>query len=401
MRVEDVVRFSIKSLSAYPARTALILLAMVISIASVIILTSLGEGARLYVTGQFRSLGSHLLFVLPGRTETTGGMPPIFGTAPHDLTIADSVALTRSVVIERTAPIMLGVADVSYDSKEREVTVIGSSHDLKNVFELKVARGRFLPDDDIYRADRVCVLGEKLHKELFGYRNVVGEWVRIGNYRFRIIGILAPRGASVGIDMSDAVMIPTPTAQMLFDRPALFRIIVKAKNKQALPRAEQEILDTIRMRHGGEADITIIRQDAMIGTFDNILKTLTWAVGAIAAISLIVAGILIMNVMMVSVSQRKSEIGLLRALGAPTHQVMRIFLSEALILSLSGGVLGLILGLASVPLIHYLIPDFSPQTPAWSIVAALATAIATGLIFGSIPALKAAKLDPVTALSGR
>ncbi len=401
MRITDTFRFSRLALTAYPARTALILLAMSIGVASVIILTSLGEGARQYVKNQFQMLGSNLLIVLPGRSETTGDLPPLLGTSPHDLTIDDALAIKRSHSVQNVTPVVVGAAPVSFGPREREVMIYGASHELKNTLDLKLLRGHFFPPDDPRNSASICVLGEKLYAELFDRNKPIGEWVRIGENRFRVIGILSSEGQPVGFDMSDTAIIPVASALTLFNRASLFRIIVKAHSKDALEPAEKDIVKIIRQRHNGDDDITVIRQDALIGTFDEILKTLTWAVAGIAAISLIVAGILIMNVMLVSVSQRKAEIGLLKALGAPTRQVMTLFLSEALMLSLAGGLIGLILGLASARIINVWIPGFPVQTPLWAIIAALLVTLVTGLLFGSIPARQAARLNPVLALSGK
>ena len=401
MRAVDTFKFSQNAITANPSRTALILLAMSIGVASVIILTSLGEGARLYVNGQFQSLGSNLLFVLPGRTETTGGMPPMLGTSPRDLTLDDALALKRNRSVQYVAPSVVGAAPVSFSSREREVTIFGTTSDLKDALDLKMFKGQFLPTDNPAIAASVCVLGEKLYGELFDQKNPIGEWVRIGENRYRVIGVLSSKGQSIGMDMRDAAIIPVASAQALFDIPSLFRIIIKARSKEMLDHAEKAVIKTISERHDGEDDVTVIRQDSLIGTFDSILKTLTWSVAGIAAISLIVAGILIMNVMLVSVSQRKEEIGLLKALGAPTRQVLTLFLTEALILSLFGGIIGFIVGIASSQLINYWIPNFPIQTPLWAVISALMVALITGVIFGSIPASKAAKLNPVLALSGK
>jgi len=401
MRSADIFKFSQNSITTNPSRTSLILIAMSIGVASVIILTSLGEGARLYVKGQFQSLGTNLLFVLPGRSETTGGMPPMLGTSPRDLTLDDALALKRSRAVQYVAPSVLGAAPVSYGSREREVSIFGTTSELKEAIELELIKGRFLPIENPSDAISICVLGETLSRELFGHKSPIGEWVRIGQNRFRVIGVLSSRGQSLGSDMADAAIIPVASAQALFDIPSLYRITIKARNKEALANAERYTLKTIRERHDGEDDITIIRQDSLIKTFDGILTTLTWSVGGIAAISLIVAGILIMNVMLVSVSQRKAEIGLLKALGASTRQVMALFLSEALLLSLFGGIIGLILGYLGAGIINYFVPSFPIETPIWAISISLFVALVTGIIFGSIPASKAAKLNPVLALSGR
>lgn len=401
MKPQDTLHFSYQALRAYPGRTALILLAMCIGVAAIILLTSLGEGARLYVIGQFQGLGSNLLIVLPGRSETTGGAPPMLGTTPRDLTLDDALALQRSPAIKDVAPIILGAAPVAYESREREVTIMGSTPALLSARQLDLALGQSLPDTNPRVATAVCLLGETVWKELFGNRPALGAWVRIGESRFRVIGVLAGKGQSLGSDMSDMVVIPVASARNLFNAPSLFRIIVTASSQGQLPQAEQDIEQIIRQRHDGENDITIIAQDSLIGTFDNILGALTWALGGIAAISLIVAGILIMNVMLVAVSQRKAEIGLLKALGAPTSQVLRLFLTEATLLASAGGALGLVLGLGGVLVLNQAVPDFSAQPPLWALIASVLITFFTGLLFGSIPARQAARLDPVAALSGR
>lgn len=401
MQPQDTLRFSYQALRAYPGRTALILLAMCIGVAAIILLTSLGEGARLYVIGQFQGLGSNLLIVLPGRSETTGGAPPLLGTTPRDLTLDDALALKRSPAIKDVAPIILGAAPVGYESREREVTIMGSTPALLSARQLDLALGQALPDTNPRVASAVCLLGETVWKELFASHNALGEWVRIGESRFRVIGVLAGKGQSLGSDMSDMVVIPVASARNLFNAPSLFRIIITATSQGQLEQAKQDVDRIIRQRHDGENDITIIAQDSLIGTFDNILGALTWALGGIAAISLIVAGILIMNVMLVAVSQRKAEIGLLKALGAPTSQVLRLFLTEATLLASAGGAIGLLLGLGGVLVLNQAVPDFSAQPPLWALLASVLITFFTGLLFGSIPARQAARLDPVAALSGR
>lgn len=401
MKTQDTLHFSYQALRAYPGRTTLILLAMCIGVAAIILLTSLGEGARQYVIGQFQGLGSNLLIVLPGRSETTGGAPPMLGTTPRDLTLDDALALQQSPAIREVAPIILGAAPVAFESREREVTIMGSTPALLSARQLQLASGQSLPNTNPRVANAVCLLGETVSKELFANRNALGEWVRIGQMRYRVIGVLAGKGQSLGSDMSDMVVIPVASARNLFNAPSLFRIIITANSQGQLETAKQDIERILRQRHDGENDVTIISQDSLIGTFDNILRALTWALGGIAAISLIVAGILIMNVMLVAVSQRKAEIGLLKALGAPTGQVLRLFLTEATLLAGTGGTIGLLLGLGSVFLLNQAVPDFSAQPPLWALIGAIFITFITGLLFGSIPARQAANLDPVMALSGR
>ena len=325
MKAADLVRFSTQATLGYPVRTSLMLIAMAIGVASVVVLTALGEGARRYVIQEFTSLGTHLLIVLPGRSETTGGPPPLLGETPRDLTLQDALSLKRSHAVRHVAPIALGSAPVSYRERHREVTVLGSTPELFFIRDLSMAQGRFLPLGDPRKGASVCVMGYKLKKELFGNLSALGKWVRIGDRRFQVIGVLSKKGQSLGADMSDVVVIPVATAQNLFNTTSLFRIMVQAKSRDAISRAKEAVLDIIRQRHDGEDDITVVTQDALLSTFDRIFKALTFSVAGIAGISLTVAGILIMNVMLIAVSQRREEIGLLKAIGAPGGQVLRLF----------------------------------------------------------------------------
>jgi putative ABC transport system permease protein len=401
MKIEDVVRFSIGASSAYPGRTFLMVLAMAIGVASVVVLTALGEGARRYVTDQFVSLGTNLLIILPGRSETTGGPPPLLGETPRDLTLEDALSLARSSAILRVAPISIGSAPVSWKERDREVIVFGSTPAFFEIRDLSMAQGKFIPPGDPTRGSAVCVLGYKLKKELFGNQSPLGAWTRIGDRRFQVIGVLAKKGQSLGHDMGDVVVVPVASAQALFNTSALFRVLVQAKGRDAIPRAKKAILNIIRERHEGEDDITVITQDALLATFDKIFKTLTFSVAGIAGISLAVAGVLIMNVMLVAVSQRTAEIGLLKALGAPETQILRMFLAESAMLSLIGAAFGLVVAFMGTWGVTRAFPAFPLRVPLWALGMATAVALVTGLVFGVLPARRAARMDPVQALSRR
>ncbi len=401
MSWRDILRFAICSLKGYRTRSLLMLLAMAIGVAAVVVLTALGEGARRYVTGEFTSLGTHLLIVLPGRSETTGGHPPLLGQTPRDLTLDDALALHRSRHIRRVAPISVGSAPISWQRRERETTVIGTTASFQDIRRLKLAQGRFLPEIDPNKATPVCVIGAKIRQELFGPEPSLGRWLRVGDRRFRIIGVLASEGRSLGLDLEEVVVIPLASAQILFDAPSLFRILAEARSRELSPVAADDIHAIISRRHDGEDDVTVITQDSLVATFDRIFTALTYTVGGIAAISLCVAGILIMNVMLVAVAQRTAEIGLLKALGAPSRQVLTLFLAEAALLSLAGALIGLLLGLTTTIMVRHLYPSLDMVPPNWAVAAALAVALATGLAFGVFPARRAAGLDPVQSLSGR
>ena len=401
MRIEDVLRFASQALTGHRGRTALMLLAMAIGVAAVVMLTALGEGARRYVVNEFTAIGSHLLIVFPGRSETTGGAPPVMGETPQDLTLDDAAALLRSSAINRMAPVVVGEAPVSWRERSRDVFIIGTTADMYDLRQLQMSVGKFLPAGDAQRGASVVVLGHKLKQELLGHRQALGEWVRIGDRRYRVIGVLADQGEALGVHIRDSAFIPVASAQALFDTESLFRILVQAKGRDSIANAKQAIEDIIRIRHDGEDDVTVITQDAILATFDRILTALTLTVGGIAAISLAVAGILIMNVMLVAVSQRTSEIGLLKALGAPNHEILTLFLSEAGMLSLLGGGIGLLVGWIGTVVLAGVFPSFPVAAPVWAMVGGLTVALATGLLFGFLPARRAARLDAVQALSRR
>lgn len=401
MKRIDNLRFGFTALAGAPLRTALILLAMSIGVASVVVLTALGEGARRYVVNEFSALGTHLLIMLPGRNETTGGAPPLLGATPRDLTLGDALALLRSPHVRRIAPLSIGNAPVSHGGLEREVTILGSTSELFPVRQITVGQGKPLPVGDPTRGESVVVLGSKLKNELFGHRKALGEWVRINDRRFRVIGVLADAGESLGQDLGDMAIIPVASAMALFDNPSLFRILIQARSLAAIPKAQKTVREIILQRHEGEDDVTIITQDALLSTFDKILRVLTYTVAGIGAISLVVAGILIMNVMLVSVSQRTAEIGLMKAVGAANHQILQLFLVESLLLASAGAIIGLLLASLGTVVLRLMFPSFPLTAPVWAPFAAALVAVITGLAFGLAPARRAAQLDPVRSLSGR
>ncbi|MBM3840012.1 MAG: FtsX-like permease family protein [Verrucomicrobia bacterium] len=399
MSLADVLQFAGGALRGHRLRAFLSLFGVAIGVASVILLTSLGEGARLYVTGEFASLGSNLLIIIPGKTETKG-LAPLVSTAPHDLTQQDAEALLQRVPsIRRVAPLIVGTARASAAERGREVTVVGTTREMLEIRHLKMATGRFLPADLPQAA--VCVLGAKVQRELFPNQNPLGQLVRIGDWRFRVIGVIAPRGVSIGMDLDEVVEIPVETGLKLFNRSGLFRILAEVGSYHDVPAAEKAVLQVLRERHGGQEDVTVLTQDTVLASFNLILRALTAALAGIAAISLAVAGLGIMNVMLVSVSERTREIGLLKAVGGTDAQILSVFLVESSILSTVGGALGLFAGLGGGRFLQHLYPDFPIHPPAWAVFAALAVSVLVGLLFGILPARNAARLNPIQALMRR
>jgi len=399
MKLTDVLRFASGSLAGARTRTLLMIVAMAIGVASVVVLTSLGEGARRYVVGQFSSLGTNLVIVLPGRSETTGNPGMLLGETTRDLTLDDALSLTRSRAIRRIAPLNVGSALVTTHRRNRETPVLGSTADMLAIRHMSMGQGHFLPGGDPRQATPVCVLGAKVKSELFGAQPAVGEWLRIGDRRFRVVGVLASQGQSMGFDTDELVIVPVASAQMLFNTSSLFRILIEARSREDISRAKQDAEDILAKRHEGERDVTVVTQDAILATFDRILRALTLAVGGIAAISLAVAGILIMNVMLIAVSQRTQEIGLLKAIGAAPGQIRALFFAEAAVLSFAGAVAGLILGVLGSYIIGRIYPVLPTTPPWWAVLAAFATALATGILFSVAPARRASRLDPVESLA--
>ena len=400
--LRDIIAFSWGALSGYPTRTILMLMAMAIGVASVIMLTALGEGARRYVSNEFSSLGTNLVIVFPGYSETSGLNPiAMVGTTPRDLTLEDAQALTRNSNVRRIAPINVGSVNASFQGRSREVAIIGSNAELLNIRHWQLAQGHFLPPGDLDRATPVCVIGRNIKEQLFGTQAAVGQWIRLGDRRFRVIGIMASEGRSIGVDVQDTIIIPVASAQQLFNSASLFRILVEAKTRSAIESVKQSTIELLKERHQGKRDVTVITQDAVLVTFDRILGALTYAIGGIAAISLAVAGILIMNVMLVAVSQRRAEIGLLKALGAPQRQILHLILFEAIMLSTLGAGIGLLLGELGCFAIRQAFPDLPAYAPLWAVSTAVAVSLLAGLVFSLLPARQAARLDPVLALTGK
>lgn len=402
MRAIDTSRLAFQSIWRYPLRTSMLLLAIAIGVAAVVLLTAVGEGARRYVTGEFAALGTHLLVVLPGKAETAGGAAGmLIGATARDLTLDDAAAILRSGRVTKVAPVVVGTGNASWRQRQREITVLGTTFEMLDVQHWRMQLGQFLPQIDMNVSSPVCVMGNGVRHEFFDGANPIGEWLRIGDTRCRVIGVLAQAGVTGPFDTDELVILPVASAQALFNAAGVFRILAEAVSRESMPAAQRDIIEIITARHQGEEDITVVTQDAVLSTFDTIFGMITTALGGIAAVSLLVAGILIMNVMLVAVSQRTQEIGLLKALGAKQTEILLLFVTEAVYLSVFGAVLGLTLGNAGTFAMRTLFPAIDFRAPTWAMAAAVFIAISSGLLFGILPASRAARLDPVQALAGR
>lgn len=402
MRIPDLIRFARGAAAGNPLRTSLLVLAMAIGVAAVVVLTALGDGARRYVVNEFSSLGTNLVIVLPGRSQTGGFSPGnAITSTPRDLTVDDAQSLLRASAVRKVAPLTVGTSEISFGGKLREVMVAGTTAEFIDVRRLSLAQGRFLPESDWRRGAAEAVIGSKVRDELFGTQPALGQLVRVGDRRFRVVGVMASTGQGLGMNTDELVIVPVALAQAMFNSNTLFRILVEAHSRESIELAKAQATEIIKQRHEGEEDVTVITQDAVLATFDRLLGALTLAVAGIAAISLAVAGILVMNVMLVSVTQRTAEIGLLKALGATGGAIRTAFLTEAAMLSLAGAVFGYLLGQAGAAAIRLLYPVFPAYPPDWAVLAGLGTALVTGILFGVMPARRAARLDPVESLARR
>ncbi|HNI37302.1 MAG TPA: ABC transporter permease, partial [Pseudomonadales bacterium] len=297
--------------------------------------------------------------------------------------------------------LMAGKVEVSANARTRDVMILGSNADYFAIRELTVMTGTVLPVMDNAIAQPVCVIGSKVRDELFGSQQAVGEWVKIGDRRFRVLGVLSGKADASGFDLSDAVIVPVASTQMLFNREGLFRVIVQPREYYSIDKLQQELLAAFRELHQGEEDVTVVKPDSMMKTFDNIFAALTLGVGAIAGISLLVAGVLVMNLTLISVSQRTKEIGLLKALGASDHHIRRLFLLESLLLCLAGALCGVVVGEVLVIVGRTLWPSVPFAAPLWAVLTSVCIALLSGLVFAWLPASRAARQQPVDALAGK
>jgi putative ABC transport system permease protein len=396
MRFLDLVRMGLGSLTAHSLRSVLSALGIAVGIAAVILLTSIGEGINRFVIAEFSQFGTNIIAVHPGKTKTRGASVGIFAS-DRPLTIEDSVALKRIASVLYSVPAVQGTAEVNAAGRSRRVTVYGVGADFPAAFNIKVASGSFLPDDDPEQARAFVTLGSKVRDEIFGSSNPLGSRIEIGGSRYRVIGIMESKGQVLGVDLDDTVYIPAGRALELFNREGLMEINVVYSPEANVDAVVDGIHKVMLSRHGRE-DFTITPQQEMMDVLSSVLDVLTFAVGALGGISLLVGGVGILTIMTISVTERTNEIGLLRALGAKRSQIMSLFLGEAILLSTIGGLLGLSLGIGIAQLLTLLAPALPVNTPWLFVVLAETVALTIGLAAGVFPATRAARLDPVEAL---
>lgn len=396
MLFDDFIRLAIGSLFSRRIRSFLTALGIAVGIASVVLLTSVGEGVHKFVLSEFTQFGTNLIAVTPGKATTTGISGAVISNV-RPLSLDDALALERIPRVLGVAPFVQGNAPVEFGKRSRRSYIFGVGPEVPAVWQIKVGTGRFLPDDDPRAARAFAVLGSKLRDELFGSENPLGRRIRIGGERYRVIGVMESKGQMLGFDLDDTVYIPAARALAMFDRESLMEIDLLYAAGSSADEIAKKIKGLLITRHGAE-DFTITTQEQMLDVLGSVLNILTLAVGALGGISLLVGGVGILTIMTIGVKERTAEIGLLRAIGAGRKQILLLFLGEAVVLASIGGLAGLVIGAGGAWLLGTAVPSLPTHTPWSYVVLAEIMAALIGLLAGVLPAHHAANLDPIEAL---
>lgn len=396
MQRADLIRLTFQSIVAHRLRSSLTALGIGIGVTAVVLLTSIGEGVNRYVVDQFTQFGTTTIGIQPGRMNTFGVSASVFNST-RPLSLADAEALERAPYVLQSVPVVSGSASIEARGRERTVNVFAVGPGFDQAFSFRVASGEFLPPDDLARARPVAVIGSTVHDELYDGANPLGDRVRIGGNRYRVIGIMESKGQMLGFDLDDSVYIPAARGLELFDREGLHEIDVVYAEDAPVDEVVAGLRRILLARHGSE-DFTIVTQQQMLDTLGSIVDVLTLGVGALGGISLLVGGVGIFTIMTIAVRERTAEIGLLRAIGATRRRVAQLFLSEAMLLSGLGGLLGLAAGLVIVVIAGLTVPGLPLRISPLYVGVAEAIAILIGLVAGVLPARHAAELEPLDAL---
>ncbi|OUR83540.1 peptide ABC transporter permease [Cycloclasticus sp. 46_120_T64] len=394
MRLADAAHWVFSAVISNRSRSLLTALGIAIGITSVSLLTAIGEGVQQYVLESFSQFGTRIIAIHPGRKDTHGAGGLLSTVRP--LTLQDAAALRRLPGVEQIVPVVQGAGAVEYFKRQRSGVILGVGADMSEAWGFKVALGSFF-SADLDQGRSVAVLGYTMRKELFAEANPLGQHIRIGGRRFRVIGAVEKKGQMLGIDMDDVVYIPAQSGLQMFNRESLMEIDVVFAANTSLKRMEQAITTLLRHRHGRD-DVSLTSQNDMLASMKNILSILKMSVAALGGISLLVGAVGILAIMSTTVRERTAEIGLLRAIGASKPLILRLFLVEAVLLAMFGGVLGLLLLLLLQALFSVLLPGLPMVFQPFFIVLALLVSGLIGLLAGVVPAVQAANLDPVEAL---
>ena len=391
MRLAEAWRVALDALRANRLRSGLTMLGVVIGVAAVVVLVAIGTGAKNEVESQVEGLGSNLLIVVPGQVN--------FGAAPSvsRMQLSDVDTVSRIVGSrDRVAPTVSSGETVRAGNTQHFTSVLGVTESTPKVFVRRLARGAYLTRADVDTNRRVAVLGASVAKALFGDRDAIGQQVTIAGVRFRVVGVFAPLGQSLGVDRDNEVHIPITAAHRLFNTTRVDGLAVKAPDAKTVDALGKRITAELTRRHP-DTEFSAVTQEQILGVLGKILGVLTGVLAAIAGISLLVGGVGVSNIMLVSVRERTREIGLRKAVGARPRDIGLQFLFEAVLLTCLGGVLGMALGVGSALLVGALSPVPAAIT-WWSLTLAFGVSVGVGIVFGVVPAQRAGRLDPVVAL---
>lgn len=397
--ISEISKLAVRSLLRNKTRSLLTMIGVIIGVSAVISLVSIGQGLQNYINSQFESLGSNVIAVLPGKVGDSSGsfsggsIPNITGTKLTMKDVSDIAKLGGS--IESVGAAIQSAASVSYQGKTRYTTILGLDAEYPKIRNLSVDSGRQITNTDIKSDKNVAVIGTTIVDKLFSGSNPIGKQIKIGGQKFEVVGVLKEIGSGgFGVDTNSYAIIPITSAQSVFGIKGVQTIAVKATDKESITPAINQVKKLLS-KHLEDDDFSVIDQGSLIQTINQILGVITVALGGIAAISLVVGGVGIMNIMLVSVTERTREIGLRKAVGAKPQDILVQFLIEAVILSLGGGVIGIILGEIGAWLMGRFIET---SVSLWSIALAFGVSVLIGIIFGVAPAARAAKLSPIEAL---
>jgi putative ABC transport system permease protein len=419
MNILDAVPIAIRALAANKMRSALTMLGIIIGVGAVITLMAAGQGAQKGITNRIQGLGSNLLFITPGKPTDNPTNSPLGGTV-YTLVLSDAEAINnpeRFPYVESVTSQVFFDATVSANGRTYQSSVTGTTPDYEYTRNHYVASGRFISDDDITRKGLVAVLGANVAQQLFGDADPIGRPVRLTvgalriyfSFSFLVVGVMERKGASATENQDDLMFIPLPTMQARIPyirnpkgQSNVHQITVKVTNPSHFKQAKEEIAALLRQRHGvSEDDFTISSQEDLESTANEVSKTLTLLLGSIAGISLVVGGIGIMNIMLVSVTERTREIGIRKALGARRVDILWQFIVEALVVTMLGGLIGVGTGVALAEAAngqHVFGRDLYTAVTPMSIIVAFSVSAAIGLFFGIYPAFRASRLNPIEAL---